>query len=63
VPIDALVLDADGAKLSVVLAEDENGRLYELQLIRYAQGAVLGPDWTTLRQLHGKDVIDLDQPE
>ncbi len=63
VPIDAIVLDADGAKLSVVLSEDENGRLYELQLIRYEQGAVIGPDWTTLRQLDPEEVIDLDQPE
>jgi hypothetical protein len=63
VPIDAIVLDADGAKLSVVVSEDENGRLYELQLVRYERGPIIEPDWTTLRELDRKEMIDLERPE
>jgi hypothetical protein len=58
-PIDAVVLDADGCALSVVLSLDENDRLYELRLIRYEHGDVIDPDWTTLRLLRPDEVIDL----
>src|SRR5215475_5100474 len=33
--VDAAALDADGAPLAVVLSADENGRLFELQIIRF----------------------------
>ena|SRR5437899_2114391 len=60
-PIDAAVLDADGATLAVVLSADENGRLFELQVIRFERGPVLGPDWTTLRLLGPGEVIRLNE--
>jgi hypothetical protein len=48
-PVQGMVLDADGETVSVLLHEDENGRIYELELVRYANGNVLGPDWATLK--------------
>jgi hypothetical protein len=30
-----------------VLHVDPNGRLYELELLRWADGDVIGPDWRT----------------
>lgn len=42
------VLDADGEPLEVVVYIDRNSRLMEFELIRYAAGDVIGPDWTTL---------------
>jgi hypothetical protein len=47
-PVDATLLDADGANISVVLYADENGRLLELEFIRNGEGDLLGPDWKTL---------------
>ncbi len=58
-PIDAMVLDADGEHLAVILSADENGRLFELQVIRFERGPVLRPEWATLRQLAPEEVIDL----
>lgn len=48
-PVDGTLLDADGATLSVVLYADENERLFELELIRGAEGDVIDPDWSTLK--------------
>jgi uncharacterized protein DUF6984 len=56
----APVLDADGAKLDVTVSLDENGRLFELQIIRFDPGPVLGPDWSTLRVYEPGEVINLD---
>ena len=42
------LLDRDGAKLSFDLYCDENGRLLELELIRWQGGDILEPDWSTL---------------
>jgi hypothetical protein len=58
-PINACVLDTDGAKLAVTLAADENGRLFELQVIRFEAGPVIGPDWTTLRVLQSGELVNL----
>ena len=55
-PVDAMVTDSDGATLLVVLAQDDNGRLYELQLVRYEHGEVINPDWTTLRLLKPAEI-------
>lgn len=55
----AAVLDADGAKLDVTVSLDENGRLFELQVIRFDPGPVLGPDWATLRAYRPGEVINL----
>ena len=58
-PIDAMALDADGANLAVTVAADENGRLFELQVIRFERGHVLAPDWDTLRRLAPEEIINL----
>jgi hypothetical protein len=63
VPVDAAVQDTDGATLAVVLATDENRRLFELQVIRFEKGPVLGPDWSTLRRLMPGEIIRLNALE
>jgi hypothetical protein len=45
---EAKVEDADGELLDVVLYQDANGCLLELELVRYADGPVQGPNWSTL---------------
>jgi hypothetical protein len=59
-PVDACVSDRDGARLSVVLSTDQNGRLFELRVIRFEQGPVLGPDWSTLRLSEPGEVVELN---
>jgi hypothetical protein len=46
--VEGTVSDADGEKISVVLYADHNNRLFELELIRQAEGDVIAPDWTSL---------------
>ena len=48
-PFEMKVRDNDGVELDIILFADQNGRLYELEYIRYRDGPVLGPDWTTLK--------------
>jgi hypothetical protein len=55
----AAVLDSDGAKLDVTVSLDENERLFELQVIWFEPGPVLGPDWATLRAYEPGEVINL----
>jgi len=62
-PLDTVVLDADGAKLDVTLATDKNGRLLELQILRFERGPVIGPDWQTLRLRRPDEVMKLNGPE
>jgi hypothetical protein len=40
--------DKDGAMVGWDVYEDQNGRLLELELIRYAPGKLIAPDWRTL---------------
>lgn len=47
--VEGKVQDRDGSELSVLLHADENGRLFELELVRFDEGEVIGPDWSTLR--------------
>ena len=47
--VEGRMLDSDGVELSVVLHADENGRLLELELIRWDSADLLGPRWETLR--------------
>jgi hypothetical protein len=47
-PVEAAVLDADGALVHLVLYADEHGHLYELVMFRPAGGALLGPRWSTV---------------
>lgn len=48
-PVEARMLDADGEELSVALYADENGRLLELEFIRWANGQPIAPQWNTLQ--------------
>lgn len=47
--IEGKMLDKDGAELSVLLHADENGRLFELEFIRWGEGNLIDPDWSTLQ--------------
>lgn len=49
VPVEAVVQDADGASISVLLHQDENDRLYELEFVRYDDGDLMAPRWETLK--------------
>jgi len=60
-PIDAAVLDADGALLDVALSTDENGRLLDREVVRFEEGPVAGPDWSTLRLRRPGEVLRLNE--
>jgi hypothetical protein len=45
-PVEGRVTDLDGEQLEVVVYR-RNGRLSELELIRYHETPVLGPQWRT----------------
>lgn len=47
--VEGKVQDEDGAELSVLLHADENGRLFELEFIRWGEGDLINPDWDTLQ--------------
>lgn len=47
-PLEGKVLDQDGSELTVLLHADENERLLELEIIRFDEAEVIGPDWSTL---------------
>lgn len=49
VAVDGTANDRDGAHLNVILFTDENDRLYELEVVRYDEGNVIGPDMETLK--------------
>jgi hypothetical protein len=46
--IEGELLDKDGTKVSLDLFADENGRLFELELIRWGHGDLIEPNWATL---------------
>lgn len=46
--VEGKMTDGDGAELSVLLHADENGRLLELEIIRWDSGNLVGPDWRSL---------------
>ena len=48
-PVEGTVQDSDGASVSVLLHQDENDRLYELELVRYDDGDLINPKWETLK--------------
>ena len=62
-PVNAEVLDTDGAVLDVELLTDQNGRLRGLDVFRYDAGPVLGPDWATLRVRRPDEGIMLNTPD
>jgi len=41
------ITDEDGEDMSVVLFTDKNGRLSEMEFIRWGAGDVVAPDWST----------------
>ena len=43
------MLDSDNTELSVLLYADENGRLLELEFIRWNSNDLIGPQWNTLK--------------
>lgn len=47
--VEGKMLDEDGAELSVLLHADENGRLFELEFIRWGEGNLINPNWSTLK--------------
>lgn len=47
--VEGKMLDRDGTELSVLLHADENGRLLELEFVRWGQGDLIAPDWGTLK--------------
>jgi hypothetical protein len=46
--IEGKLTDKDGASVSVDLFSDQNGRLLELELVRWGHGNLQEPDWTSL---------------
>ncbi|WP_408495205.1 DUF6984 family protein [Paraburkholderia sediminicola] len=48
-PFEGRVLDADGAEVCVLLFADPGNRLLELEFLRWGDGGLQGPDWTTLQ--------------
>ncbi len=47
--VEGRMLDKDAAELSVCLYADENGRLLELEFIRWDSTNLLDPQWDTLQ--------------
>lgn len=47
VDVDARVLDSDGAVIGIVLYTDQNGRLLELEYIRWDLEKIQDPQWDT----------------
>jgi acetyl-CoA acetyltransferase len=46
--VEGKMFDKDGADLTVLLHADKNGRLLELEFIRWGEGDLLGQKWETL---------------
>jgi len=44
-PVEIRVLDFDNSELTVVLCADKNGRLFELEIIRWDEEKLKGPIW------------------
>lgn len=47
--VEGTMLDSDNTELSVLLYADENGRLLELEFIRWDSNNLLSPQWNTLK--------------
>jgi hypothetical protein len=50
IAVDGTASDRDGAHLNVILFIDENDRLYELELVRFDEGKVVGPNIETFKE-------------
>ncbi|MFP3566930.1 DUF6984 family protein [Paraburkholderia sp. SIMBA_030] len=51
-PYEGTVKDADGAAVDVLLFADPAGRLYQLEYLRWGDGPLQEPDWTSLKIVH-----------
>ena len=47
--VEGRVNNQDGSELLVILHADANGRLLELELVRFDVGDVISPDWSSLQ--------------
>lgn len=47
--VEATLEDKDGATVTVLLHQDEQNRLFELELVRFAEGDLIEPRWDTVR--------------
>jgi hypothetical protein len=52
-PIEGELNDADGTAVHVLLFADPADRLYELEFLRWGDGPLQAPDWTTLKLIEG----------
>lgn len=48
-PVEGSIKDADGEEMDVLIFSDYNNRVLELEFIRYADGPMLGPDWSSFK--------------
>ncbi len=46
--VEGMAKDGDGADLEIILFTDHNDHLYELEIVRFEDGGLVGPNWTTL---------------
>jgi hypothetical protein len=54
-PVEGEMRDADGSPMSVLLFADPVDRLYELEYLRWGDGPMQNPDWSTLRYIPRSD--------
>ncbi len=47
--VEGRMRDSDGVELTVLVYTDENGHLLELEMIRWGDGELIDPQWTTLK--------------
>lgn len=47
-PVEGTMMDSDGARLHIMLYADANDRLTELEIIRWDNGKVIGPNLASL---------------
>ena len=46
-PVEGTMQDEDGAELTVLLYADQNDNLYEMEIVRWAEGSLKAPKWNT----------------
>ena len=51
-PLEGTMRDMDGAVVDVLLLADAAHRLYQLEFVRYSDGPLLRPNWSTLEIAH-----------
>lgn len=57
-PVEGEVRDADGSLISLLLFADPADRLYELEYLRWGDGPLQRPNWSTLKFV--PDVVPTD---